>query len=237
MPSRMSTDIVFRTDRILPILYRELVRTAVEEVRCSGIYGFLGKRLRASSAKEVSNRFQTLVGGTRIKHTFGKASVEMYDKQDRVLRIETTVNDLCKVARLTKDEKKHSCRGLEFSMEEDLDFMLAIMRAGKGGGIRNWVSLVPVRRAGRWITANLKGKITVGEVTRQAGLSSSRLQQFFHITAGMQRAGSSSALPSTFFVLDAIPIRTFCPQSIRPCWLRYSRMERPALRLKNLEKW
>ena len=89
-----ATDIVFRSDRILPTLYQELVRTAAVEVQCSDIYGFLGKRLTEASAKEVSNRLQTLVEGTRIKHTLGKASIKMYDKQGRVLRIETTMNDI-----------------------------------------------------------------------------------------------------------------------------------------------
>ena len=44
-----------------------------------------------------SRRFptpQTLIEGTRIKHTLGKTSVKMYDKQDRVLRIETTTSDV-----------------------------------------------------------------------------------------------------------------------------------------------
>lgn len=89
-----ATDVVFKSNRILPALYQELVRTAAVEIQCTDIYGFLGKRLTASSAQEVSGRLQTLVEGTRIKHTLGKASIKMYDKQDRVLRIETTVNDI-----------------------------------------------------------------------------------------------------------------------------------------------
>lgn len=89
-----ATDVVFKSDRILPMLYEELVRTATVEIQCTDIYSFLGKRLTASSAQEVSGRLQTLIEGTRIKHTLGKASIKMYDKQDRVLRIETTVNDI-----------------------------------------------------------------------------------------------------------------------------------------------
>ncbi len=185
-----STDIVFKSERILPTLYHELARTATVEIQCSDIYGFLGKRLTASSAKEVSNRLQTLIEGTRIKHSLGKASIKMYDKQKRVLRIETTVNDITifkhyrevkhrdgsretkyasmrksiyslgalaeqmqacnkrylqfisqwrdhtkqrtdlrKVVRSTKDDKQRSYRGLNFFMKDDLEFMLAIMRA------------------------------------------------------------------------------------------------------------
>ncbi len=89
-----ATDIVFKSNRILPDLFHELVRTAAGEVRCSDIYSFMGKRLTESSAQEVSSRLKTLVEGTRIKHILGTSSIKMYDKQQRVLRIETTVNDV-----------------------------------------------------------------------------------------------------------------------------------------------
>jgi hypothetical protein len=35
--------------------------------------------------------------------------------------------DLRKVTRSTKDDKQHSCRGLNFFMKDDLDFMPAIL--------------------------------------------------------------------------------------------------------------
>jgi hypothetical protein len=89
-----ATDVVFKSRRILPSLYEELVRTAAIEIKCTDIYGFLGRRLSAKSASQVSNRLQTLIEGTRIKHTLGKTSIKMYDKQARVLRIETTTNDV-----------------------------------------------------------------------------------------------------------------------------------------------
>ncbi len=89
-----ATDVVFKSSRILPALYEELVRTAAIEVKCRDIYGFLGRRLSAKSASQVSNRLQTLIEGTRIKHRLDKNSIKMYDKQARVLRIETTSNDV-----------------------------------------------------------------------------------------------------------------------------------------------
>jgi len=89
-----ATDVVFKSSRILPVLYEELVRTAAIEIKCTDIYGFLGRRLSAKSASEVSNRLQTLIEGTRIKHSLDKTSIKMYDKQARVLRIETTTSDV-----------------------------------------------------------------------------------------------------------------------------------------------
>lgn len=89
-----ATDVVFKSNRILPVLYEELVRTAAIEIKCSDIYGFLGRRLSAKSASEVSNRLQTLIEGTRIKHTLETTTIKMYDKQASVLRIETTTSNV-----------------------------------------------------------------------------------------------------------------------------------------------
>ncbi len=89
-----ATDIMFKSTQILPWLYDELVRTAIVELKCSDVYGFLGKRLTEKSARDVSKNFKALREGTRIKHTIGPTSIKMYDKQDRVLRIETTTNDI-----------------------------------------------------------------------------------------------------------------------------------------------
>ncbi len=89
-----ATDVVFKSSRILPVLYEELVRTAAIEIKCTDIYGFLGRRLSVKSSSEVSKRLQTLIEGTRIKHSLEKTSIKMYDKQARVLRIETTTNNV-----------------------------------------------------------------------------------------------------------------------------------------------
>jgi hypothetical protein len=72
-----ATDVVFKSSRILPVLYEELVRTAAIEIKCTDIYGFLGRRLSANSASEVSKRLQTLIEGTRIKHSLDRTSIKM----------------------------------------------------------------------------------------------------------------------------------------------------------------
>ena len=66
----------------------------------------------------------------------------------------------------------------------NIRLLLRELGRGREAASGTGLSLDPVRRAGRWITANLKGKITVGEVARQAGLSPSRLQQLFHKRQG-----------------------------------------------------
>ena len=52
-----ATDVVFKSSRILPVLYEELVRTAAIEIKCADIYGFLGRRLSDKSASQVSMEF------------------------------------------------------------------------------------------------------------------------------------------------------------------------------------
>ena len=45
------------------------------------------------STAEIHSDLKTRPEGTRIKHVLNHNSIKMYDKQESVLRIETTVND------------------------------------------------------------------------------------------------------------------------------------------------
>lgn len=110
--AELSTDIVFKNDRVLPELYQQLVRTAAVEVQCPDIYRFLGKRQPTVRSKaEASSRFQTLIQGTRIKHTLGKTNLKMYDKQNRVLRIECTTSDVTSFASYRKVAPRQPAAG------------------------------------------------------------------------------------------------------------------------------
>lgn len=103
-----STDLLFKNRRVLPALYRELVRTAAVEVGCADIYHFLGKKPGAVRKATASSRLQTLVQGTRIKHTLGATSLKMYDKVERVLRIECTTHDVTTFTHYRKVEPRRS---------------------------------------------------------------------------------------------------------------------------------
>lgn len=54
----------------------------------------LGKKMTPQLAQELDNRQSTRIEGACIKRHRGKDSVKMYDKFRRVLRIETTTNDV-----------------------------------------------------------------------------------------------------------------------------------------------
>lgn len=94
MQVEYATDLIFNSAEALAPLYDHLVRTAVHAVKVEQIATFLGRRLDARFAGEIGNHFHTRIQGTSIKHHMGRASIKMYDKLGRVLRIETTANDV-----------------------------------------------------------------------------------------------------------------------------------------------
>lgn len=103
-----STDIVFKNERVLSELYGEIVRTAAIEVGCADLYRFMGKKPRANAKAEPASRLQTLVQGTRLKHTLGATSLKMYDKAGCVLRIECTTSDVTTFQHRRKVEPRRS---------------------------------------------------------------------------------------------------------------------------------
>lgn len=94
MQVEYSTDLVFRSEQIMKPLYEELSRQAIHSVKAEQVATFLGKKITPQLAQEIGSRFATRIEGTCIKHRLGKASVKMYDKFGRVLRLETTTNDV-----------------------------------------------------------------------------------------------------------------------------------------------
>src|SRR5205823_451602 len=75
---------------------------------------FLGKKITAQLAQEIGSRFATRIEGTCIKPRFAKTGVKMYDKFGRVLRLETTTNDVSffKHHRKVEHQDGHSTREL-----------------------------------------------------------------------------------------------------------------------------
>ncbi len=94
MQVEYSTDLIFRSETTLGPLYEQLSRQAVLAVRAEQVATFLGKKITPQLAQELGSRFATRIEGTCIKHRLGKVGVKMYDKFRRVLRLETTVNDV-----------------------------------------------------------------------------------------------------------------------------------------------
>lgn len=94
MQVEYATDIMFRKASDLEPLYEATARAAVLAVKAEHVATFLGRRFDSKFQGEAGNDFSTRIRGTRIKHEIGPTSIKMYDKAGRVLRIETTTNDV-----------------------------------------------------------------------------------------------------------------------------------------------
>ena len=95
MQAEHAHDIVFRTVDDLAPLYESITRTAVHAVKVDQVATFLSRKLTGNYQGEAGGSFSTRIEGTCIKHHMGRAAaIKMYDKLGRVLRIETTVNNV-----------------------------------------------------------------------------------------------------------------------------------------------
>jgi hypothetical protein len=88
------TDLMFRSRDILVPPYDVLSRQAVLAADAPRVASFLGKKITPQWAQEIGSRLSTRIEGRCIKHYIGAAGVKVYDKFSRVLRVETTVNDV-----------------------------------------------------------------------------------------------------------------------------------------------
>jgi len=73
--------------------YEELSRQASLTVKAPEVAKFLGKRFPAHTETALGSDFHTRIEATRVKHFLGPASLKLYDKRGRVLRLECTVNE------------------------------------------------------------------------------------------------------------------------------------------------
>ncbi len=94
MQAEYATDIVFKKQSDLHAIYDRLTTTAIHTVKPDNIATFLGRKLHGNYQGESGNNYNVRIEGTRIKHHMGKVSIKMYDKHKKILRVETTVNDV-----------------------------------------------------------------------------------------------------------------------------------------------
>lgn len=94
MQAEYATDIVFKKQEYLQSIYSELTATAIHTVKPDNIATFLGHKVDPRYQGEMGNNYNIRIEGSRIKHTMGKNSIKMYDKFSKILRIETTTNDV-----------------------------------------------------------------------------------------------------------------------------------------------
>jgi hypothetical protein len=90
-----ATDVMFRSAAGLSALYPRLVRHAMLSFSSGEVLRFLGKRpcIQQFRQAEVLSHLGTRCEGVRVKHALDRNSLKMYDKQQSVLRVETTINN------------------------------------------------------------------------------------------------------------------------------------------------
>ncbi|MBC8527146.1 MAG: MarR family transcriptional regulator [Candidatus Cloacimonetes bacterium] len=116
MQAEYATDIVFKLQSDLKTIYDSLINTAIHPVGCitygihtvkpDNIATFLGKKLHGNYTGDMGNNYNVRIEGSRIKHNMGKVSIKMYDKFGKILRIETTTNNISFFKHYRKVEHK-----------------------------------------------------------------------------------------------------------------------------------
>ena len=97
--SEWATDVMFRDAPTLAALMPRLVQHGMTTFSSPEVMRFLGRKVPATGrvdgrfAGQVVSDLQVRPEGVRIKHRINGNSVKAYDKQGRVLRVETTINE------------------------------------------------------------------------------------------------------------------------------------------------
>jgi hypothetical protein len=89
-----AADIVFKKQNHLQGLYGRLTTRAIHRVKRDNIAAFLGRKLDVRYRGEIGNNYHVPIQGSRIKHQMGKNAIKMYNKFSKILRIETTTDDI-----------------------------------------------------------------------------------------------------------------------------------------------
>ncbi len=115
MQVEYATDIIFKRQKDLQAIYSELVATAIHTVKPDNIATFLGHKVDSRYKGELGNNYHVRIEGTRIKHSMGKSSIKMYDKFGKILRIETTTNDISFFKHFRKVEHRNGTSSREYT--------------------------------------------------------------------------------------------------------------------------
>lgn len=97
--SEWASDVMFQRPQDLQRLYPRLVHYGMQNLSCTEVLRFLGKRLRQDGTVpgnvrgEMVSDLRPRVEGLRMKHRLEQNWVKLYDKQQRVLRFECVINN------------------------------------------------------------------------------------------------------------------------------------------------
>ncbi len=142
MQVEYATDLIFRSATTLAPLYEQLSRQAILAVKAAQVASFLGKKISPQLAQEIGSRFTTRIEGTCIKHRFANTGVKMYDKFGRVLRLETTTNDVSFFKHHRKVEHKDGRTSRELAALKKTIYSLIDLRQILAGCNRRYLEFL-----------------------------------------------------------------------------------------------
>jgi hypothetical protein len=90
-----ATDVMFRSREELARVYPRFLRQAMTTFDSGQVLRFLGQspNVRYYKTAEIASTLKTRPEGACVRHSRNQNSLKMYDKQETVLRVETTIND------------------------------------------------------------------------------------------------------------------------------------------------
>ena len=91
--SEWATDLLFQEPAELARLYPVWTRHAMLHFQSHDVMRFLGRKVHGRFLGELTTRFKDRCESVRVKHWVAGNSIKMYDKEARLLRVETTIAD------------------------------------------------------------------------------------------------------------------------------------------------
>jgi hypothetical protein len=91
--AEFSTDILFNDTQTLRSLRPSLYEHAALNFGAQQVMTFLGRKYRETFQGELKTHWQRREPGAAVKHWMKRNAIKMYDKDGKVLRIETVIND------------------------------------------------------------------------------------------------------------------------------------------------
>lgn len=91
--SEFATDVIFATRADLAALYPRLLHHAIEHFTTGDLLRFLGRTVPGRFRGEAHSTLVHRPEGIRIRHWLDENSIKMYDKAERLLRVEMTLNN------------------------------------------------------------------------------------------------------------------------------------------------
>ena len=150
-----ATDIVFARQADWQAIYDRLTRAAMHTVKPDHIATFLGRKLNGNYQDEMGNRFDSRIEGTRIQHTMGPVTIQMYDKFRLIPRIETTVDNVSFFKHYREVEHQNGTRSMAWAEMKKTIYSLAPLRELLLAANRRYLEFISTLEDDRTGTDNL----------------------------------------------------------------------------------